>query len=107
MRGCSEVAGVASPGHAFKRTQESLLSLPNRANRFSPTRIEPGPGEARASPGKRIDPQRGVPATKGDRRRQEGVGEQSYEPIVPTKVGNRRAPARGGHGTQWREGGNR
>ena len=23
---------------------------------------------------------------------------------TPTKVGNRRAPARGGHGTHWREG---
>src|SRR5262249_16736285 len=71
------------------------------------TRIEPGPGEARGSPGKRIDPQRGEPATKGDGRGQEGVGEQSYEPIVPTKGGNRRAPARGGHGTHGREGENR
>ena len=33
--------------------------------------------------------------------------EQSYEPIVPAKVGNRRAPARGGHDTHRREGGNR
>ncbi len=33
--------------------------------------------------------------------------EQSYEPIVPAKVGNRRAPARGGHGTHWREGANK
>ena len=32
-------------------------------------------------------------------------GEQSYHPILPGKVGNRRAPARGGHGTHWREGG--
>lgn len=31
--------------------------------------------------------------------------EQSYRLIVPMKVGNRRAPARGGHGTHWREGG--
>ena len=30
--------------------------------------------------------------------------EQSYDLIVPRKVGNRRAPARGGHGTHWREG---
>ena len=84
--------------------QESSLPLPYRANRFCPIRNEPGPRETRASPGKRTDPQRGVPANKGDRRRQEGVGEQSYEPIVPMKVGNRRAPARGGHGTHWREG---
>ena len=27
-------------------------------------------------------------------------------PYVPGKVGNRRAPARGGHGTHWREGEN-
>jgi hypothetical protein len=39
--------------------------------------------------------------------RQGRVDEQSYEPIVPAKVGNRRAPARGGHDTHWREGGNR
>jgi len=32
--------------------------------------------------------------------------EQSYN-IVPMKVGNRRAPARGGHGTHWREGGSK
>ena len=33
--------------------------------------------------------------------------EQSYEPVVPMKVGNRRASERSGHGTHWREGGNR
>jgi hypothetical protein len=33
--------------------------------------------------------------------------EQSYEPIVPVKVGNRRASERSGHGTHWREGGNK
>ena len=33
------------------------------------------------------------------------MDEQSYEPIVPVKVGNRRASARSGHGTHWREGG--
>ena len=33
--------------------------------------------------------------------------EQSYEPIVPEKVGNRRAPARGSHGTHRREGENK
>ena len=32
--------------------------------------------------------------------------EQSYDPIVPMKVGNRRAH-KGGHGTHWREGGNK
>src|SRR5467141_4778266 len=33
--------------------------------------------------------------------------EQSYDLVVPMKVGNRRASARSGHGTHWREGGNR
>jgi len=33
--------------------------------------------------------------------------EQSYEPVVPVKVGNRRASARSGHGAHWRDGGNR
>jgi hypothetical protein len=33
------------------------------------------------------------------------MDEQSYDPVVPVKVGNRRASARSGHGTHWREGG--
>jgi len=45
--------------------------------------------------------------TKGDRRLWLRVPEQSYESIVPMKPGNRRAPARGGHDTRWREGTNR
>jgi len=37
-----------------------------------------------------------------------GTGsEQSYDSIVPVKVGNRRAPAMGGHGIHRREGMNR
>ena len=40
-----------------------------------------------------------------DRRKHGRMLEQSYDPIVLTKVENRRAPARGGHGTHWREGG--
>ena len=44
---------------------------------------------------------------KGNQRRQRRIAEQSYEPIVPVKVGNPRAPARGGQGIHWREGGNR
>ena len=47
------------------------------------------------------------PDVKGDRRRPGRVDEQSYEPIVPMKVGNRRAPVRGGHDTHWREGVNK
>ena len=44
---------------------------------------------------------------KGDRRRSGKMDEQSYDPVVPGKVGNRRASARSGHGTHWREGGNK
>ena len=33
--------------------------------------------------------------------------EQSYDLVVPMKVGNRRASERSGHGTHWREGGNK
>jgi hypothetical protein len=47
------------------------------------------------------------PVAKGNRRQQLRADEQSYEPIVPMKVANRRAPVRGGHGTHWREGANR
>lgn len=47
------------------------------------------------------------PAAKGDRRRQLRVNEQSYELMVPRKVENRRALARGGHGIHWRDGANR
>ena len=41
-------------------------------------------------------------------RREHGVtAEQSYNPILPRKVENCRAPARGGHSIHWREGGSR
>src|SRR5262249_61937710 len=42
-----------------------------------------------------------------DRRKRGRIWEQSYNPIVLMKVENRRAPARGGHGPHWREGGSR
>ena len=35
------------------------------------------------------------------------MAEHSYNPIVPVKAGKRRASARSGHGTHWREGGSR
>ena len=47
------------------------------------------------------------PVTKGNRRWQLRIGEIAYEPVVPEKMENRRAPARGGHGIQRREGANR
>ena len=83
-----------------------------------PTSLEIGSGyaqpEGTRSPGHEGSPagseatlDEEKPVAKGDRRRQLRVGEQSYEPIVPLKVENRRAPARGGHGIHWREGANR
>ena len=54
--------------------------------------------------GSKADPHEEKPVAKGNRRRQLRVDEQSYESIVPMKVENRRAPARGGHGIHWREG---
>ena len=75
--------------------------------------VRPNPNVTR-SPGTReipkgseqaLDEQQ--PVAKGDRRQQLRADEQSYEPIVPMKVANRRAPARGGHDTHWREGANR
>ena len=42
--------------------------------------------------------------TVGDRGWME---EQSYDPVVPVKVENRRASERSGHGIHWREGGNK
>jgi hypothetical protein len=33
--------------------------------------------------------------------------EQSYDPVVPAKVENRRASGRSGHGIHWREVGNK
>jgi hypothetical protein len=50
---------------------------------------------------------REVRATKGRPEERGRMPEQSYNLIVPTKVGNRRAPETGGHGTHWREGGSK
>jgi len=35
------------------------------------------------------------------------MDEQSYEPVVPVKVGNRGLRKERPHGTHWREGGNK
>jgi len=89
----------------------NLGELPVSAEEWASVR--PNPNLTR-SPGMRalprgseqtLDEQK--PVAKGDRRQQLRADEQSYEPIVPMKVGNRRAPARGGHGTHWREGENK
>ena len=83
------------------------LSVPSRWAWSRPTQSAPGPWSTRVAPREANNPQRGKPVAKGNRRRQLRADEQSYEPIVPMKVENRRAPARGGHGIHWREGANR
>src|SRR5215510_3969754 len=81
-RGRAGVAGVPSSGHASK----GILQEPRRA---------------RHPLSQRVTGRQGKPEATGT------VDEQSYEPVVPRKVGNRRASARSGHGTHWREGANK
>ena len=50
---------------------------------------------------------REVRGGKGDQSCHERMAEQSYDPILPLRAGNRRASARSGHGTHRREGGNK
>jgi hypothetical protein len=73
---------------------------------FRPNQIEPGLWGRRAFPKRSevaLDPE--SEHAKGNRRCAGWIEEISYEPIVPMKVENRRAPERGGHGIHWREGG--
>src|SRR6516162_9370976 len=63
----------------------------------SPSPLTPG--------GPPLEMGREVRATKGRPEEARMDREQSYNPIVLMKVENRRAPARGGHGIHWREGG--
>ena len=106
------VAGVPSPGHAFKETPREPRRAPYLSRNLGVS-VPPNPNGTR-SQGKEGPPtgsERTLdeenPAAKGDRRWQAWVDEQSYAPIVPMKVENRRAPERGGHGIHWREGANR
>jgi hypothetical protein len=110
MRGMAGIAGVASPRHAYQGT----FREPRRAPCFSASWARWRPTQRHLVSGGRglpsreaNDPQAESPATKGNRRPQARAGEQSYDSIVPMKVENRRAPARGGHGIHWREGMNR
>ena len=89
-RGRAGVAGVPSPRHV----STGIVQEPKRAPHLLPHR------EERLSHREVRDPE-GRP--EGSRR----DGEQSYDPIVPAKVGNRRASLRSGHGTHRREGGNK
>jgi len=70
MRGCFGVAGVSSPGHASKGTSREPRRAPYLSRTGQQGSAQPEwnqvPREARASPGKRTNPRRGVPATKGD-----------------------------------------
>ena len=110
LRGRSGVAGVPSPGHASK----GISREPRRAPCFSAS-WAPG-GAQPKTPGLRGErvalerserPSSGVSCDQGKPEARARAGEQSYDSIVPMKVENRRAPARGGHGIHWREGMNR
>ena len=104
------VAGVQDRGMLPKGFPANTGELPTSGEIgrvCSPTQSAPGPWSMRGAPWEANNPQREKPVTKGDRRWQLRVEEQSYEPILPMKVENRRAPATGGHGIHWREGGNR
>jgi len=73
----------------------------------APNPKTPGLRGARAAPARSERPSSGVSCGQGKPEAQVRAGEQSYESIVPMKVENRGAPARGGHGIHWREGMNR
>lgn len=105
------VAGVPSPGHAFnwipcEHRRAHYLSRQMGACAAQPQEHRV-PGARGPLHGKRTTLSAEQPVVKGDRRRQLRVDEQSYEPMVPMKVENRRAPARGGHDIHWRDGANR
>jgi hypothetical protein len=91
MRGCAEIGGVPSPGHvpeeAGREPKRAPHLLHSRRNAFEGV-------EGNVQP-------------RVDRRKHGRMAEQSYNLIVPRKVGNRRASARSGHETHWREGGSK
>jgi hypothetical protein len=83
LRGRAGVAGVSSSGHA----STGIFQGPRRAPHLLLTKGgTDGQGRPEA-PGRMLS--------------------SLTSPYVPRKVGNRRAPARGGHGTHWREGANK
>ena len=106
--GYIRAAGVYRPGHAFRGASQE----PRRALRLlAQDRVWVHPAttdlvqatvwvcpvwERSKHPAQEVPDDRGRPEASGKGE------EQSYEPIVPEKVGNRRAPAMGGHGTHWR-----
>ena len=110
-RGGLEVAGVPSPGHAFTETP----CEPRRSRHLSRDMGPVVPNPKRTWCLQRegsLRRQANRPSTRssGHQGRPEVAamgGEKSYDPIVPEKGENRRAPARGGHDIHWREGANR
>ena len=83
------------------------LAISREDGSVRPTQRHQVPGARGPLHGKRTTLNAEKPVAKGDQRRQLRVDEQSYEPMVPMKVEKRRAPARGGHAIQWRDGANR
>jgi hypothetical protein len=83
MRGCAEIGGVPSPRHV----SEEAGREPKRAPHLFHSRRNAFEGfEGNVQP-------------RVDRRKHGRMAEQSYNLIVPMKVGNRRASARSGHET--------
>ena len=111
MRGWPEspeslARGMLSKG--FPVNPGELPTSPEQWVRLRPTQTEPGlVGHEGFPAGSEQALNAEQPVAKGDRRRQLRVDEQSYKSMVPMKVENRRAPARGGHGIHWREGADR
>jgi len=89
-RGRAGVAGVPSPGHVSKEIGREPKRAPHLLSHQEERLLH---REVRDPEGRPEGPRRD--------------GEQSYDPIVLVKVGNRRASVRSGHGTHWREGGNK
>jgi hypothetical protein len=112
MRGASGVAGVPSPGHAFKETSRER----RRAHDLCRTQLGMGsprlkrtrPAEAARMPSERseqildvaVSRRQGRPEAAGTDRRAVLEPHSTYEGGEPQ--GSR---TRGGHGTHWREGG--
>lgn len=99
------------PGHAFIG-----ISREPRRSRYLFGKLGVGSAHAKepailpsqeGRPGGSEEPSTEVSGRQGNVDGPPRVVEKSYEPMVPVKVGNPRAPARGGQGTHWRDGANR
>ena len=79
-----------------------LPASPLSGHLVAPNPKTPGLRGARAAPARSERPSSGVCCGQGKPEAQARAGEQSYDSILPMKVENRRAPARGGHGIHWK-----